>query len=861
MILNSGLDTLFVDSLRIQSTNGLTGNSFTIVDMKDTITSSPPDTMFINVAFNPAAVTSYFDSLVIYHRKSSISAIEIKTLALSGTGQTSLIPSDSLAVPDSTADVVIGQSNFTSNTSGTSQTAYNHPNGIALDTTVSPPVLYVADSWNNRILGYYNYPFIQNGSPADFVIGQTDFASNTSGVTSSKFSTPDRIFVDSGGNLWVADMLNNRVLVFITPTTTDYLADFVFGQLGSFTSGTMNNGGITPNSLYNPHHVAFDNQNRAYITDRGNHRILIYNDPLNTDTQADYVIGQVNFSSNSSSASDSTLYEPEACIVADNGDLFIIDKGNNRILKFNDPLNTNKKADFVFGQGGSFTSGTANNPERNSESLNSPNNGFIDENGRLFVCDASNHRVLVFNTPFDSTADYVFGQNGSFTSGTSSTTAEGLYSPSSVLVDSDGNVLIADYENHRILKFLKENPAHMFLSTTMLNFGIVDTALSDTLNVKIMNSGSDTLFIDSVLFASSTATSGNCFTVLDTMDTVTNVPADSMIIRTVFSPDSAVNYSDTLVISYRIHADSSSNVQKVPVRGTSFMFGDVSGDYTVSSFDASLILQHTVKKITLTGDSLTRADVSGNGSVRAYDASMIMRYVSGYINSFLAELMKSSPDLKDTGLKFALTYDEENKILSIPVSIANARNIYAMQIKLSHPGLEFKEIKMGDIISGFMSESDDKNSTLSFAGAGSSPIEKEGTVITFMFNVVDEAVINNLEIKEIILNETEYDISNVQFDKLIPKVFKLSQNYPNPFNPETTIKYQLPKNSKVTLEIYNILGQKVKTLINSDIEAGYHSIRWNGRNDRGITAASGVYIYMIRTNTGYFKTKKMVFLK
>ena len=207
-------------------------------------------------------------------------------------------PVFSQTFPDSTADRVLGQADFVTATAGTTQTSFCMPVGIALDTTVSPPILYISDYNNNRILGYYNYPFLQNNAPADFVIGQTDFISAGSGTTATSFNRPYGITVDSERNLWVADQKNNRVLVFLSPTTTDYTADYVFGQGGSFITADTNKGGVSESSLFFPENIAFDNQNRVYICDDYNHRILVFNDPLNTDLNADYVIGQPDFSSN-----------------------------------------------------------------------------------------------------------------------------------------------------------------------------------------------------------------------------------------------------------------------------------------------------------------------------------------------------------------------------------------------------------------------------------------------------------------------------------------------------------------------------------------------------------------------------------
>jgi hypothetical protein len=95
---------------------------------------------------------------------------------------------------------------------------------------------------------------------------------------------------------------------------------------------------------------------------------------------------------------------------------------------------------------------------------------------------------------------------------------------------------------------------------------------------------------------------------------------------------------------------------------------------------------------------------------------------------------------------------------------------------------------------------------------------------------------------------------------LIPEEYALHQNYPNPFNPTTTIRYDLKENSDVVLQIYNLLGQKIRTLINNRQEAGYREVVWDGRNDAGIGVASGIYIYRIEAGK-FVQTRKMVLMR
>jgi hypothetical protein len=88
----------------------------------------------------------------------------------------------------------------------------------------------------------------------------------------------------------------------------------------------------------------------------------------------------------------------------------------------------------------------------------------------------------------------------------------------------------------------------------------------------------------------------------------------------------------------------------------------------------------------------------------------------------------------------------------------------------------------------------------------------------------------------------------------------LQQNYPNPFNPITTINYSLKENSKVSLKVYNIKGQKVKQLVSEQLSAGQHSVVWNGIDDNGKSVSSGIYFYKLKAGN-YQKVKKMLLLK
>ncbi|HSD64801.1 MAG TPA: T9SS type A sorting domain-containing protein, partial [Ignavibacteriaceae bacterium] len=94
----------------------------------------------------------------------------------------------------------------------------------------------------------------------------------------------------------------------------------------------------------------------------------------------------------------------------------------------------------------------------------------------------------------------------------------------------------------------------------------------------------------------------------------------------------------------------------------------------------------------------------------------------------------------------------------------------------------------------------------------------------------------------------------------IPEKYALEQNFPNPFNPETNIGYQIAKQGRVTLIIYNLLGEEVKTLVNKDQYPGKYNVTWNGKNNDNLPLSSGIYFYKLQTGN-IVLTKKLVLLK
>ena len=186
------------------------------------------------------------------------------------------------------------------------------PEVVALDTSTSPPGLYVADTGNNRVLGFRSALGFANGQKADVVIGQVDFSTTLpDGPGRTRFTglnAPVGIVVDKSGNLYVADVGNNRILRFPKPLqqTDVQVPDFVIGQSG-FATRTANEGGISAatvafTSTAGPQQVflSFDAAGNLWVPDSANNRILrfpasVLGSDAPSGPDADLVLGQVDF--------------------------------------------------------------------------------------------------------------------------------------------------------------------------------------------------------------------------------------------------------------------------------------------------------------------------------------------------------------------------------------------------------------------------------------------------------------------------------------------------------------------------------------------------------------------------------------
>jgi len=207
---------------------------------------------------------------------------------------------------------------------------------------------------------------------------------------------------------------------------------------------------------------------------------------------------------------------------------------------------------------------------------------------------------------------------------------------------------------------------------------------------------------------------------------------------------------------------------------------------------------------------------------------------------------------------------------TIPLSVEGKKEIisFDMNLKFDPEILEFKGILKTNELTDFEVYTNyTANGIIRIGGFSLSPQEISGNYLTLNFEVVgNPGQSGEVELKNYTFNNepgffasTNVTIENTVVSS-IPLKYNLSQNYPNPFNPSTTIRYEIPKISYVTITVFNLLGEKIRTLVDTEKQAGRYSVLWNGENEAGRKVPSGLYFYQLQS--GEFSwTHKMLLTK
>ena len=317
----------------------------------------------------------------------------------------------------------------------------NSPQGIAFDISVSPPILYIADTANHRVLAWKNPAGLTNGAPADKVIGQKDMFSNLPLGPGSSLSTglyfPLSVAVDPTGNLLVLDSGNNRILrypaPFRQPSGEQLTVDLVIGQRTVGSGRLLNEGDPVPSNkslAFQPYNggpilaasISLDRQGNLWVADPGNNRVLrfpgVISLPANTlEPTADIVLGQSTFTSGTLPSTDATLYpdgprtnpnilaQPAGVTVDAAGRVYVTDN-YARVLYFS-PAAQFVPAARILGIPHKVAPNQVPAPYPNSESLGTVDRGSLNgipvgvftDGTYVYVCDTTANRIVRYDAP------------------------------------------------------------------------------------------------------------------------------------------------------------------------------------------------------------------------------------------------------------------------------------------------------------------------------------------------------------------------------------------------------------------------------------------------------------------------------
>lgn len=389
------------------------------------------------------------------------------------------------------------------------------PLSVAVDTSVNPPIVYVADFGNNRILAWKNANSFTKGDFANLAIGQTDLVSTLVGGPSNGTAwglrSPLAVAVDGTGNLWVMDGLNQRILRYPQPFNQqrDYpIPDLVIGQKTLTSADGANQTSSQPSSKSLSlgavrAGMTFDKAGNLWVTDTGNNRVLRYSkasiDANSNNMAADLVLGQATFDVATLPAAynrltKTVLVSPAGIAVTDAGDVYVSD-ALNRVLYFQGPFVNGKAASRLLGVDAGTTaspnpvtlSGCPTvSPQPCSSVLGSvdsktnratPPSGLATLGNNVFVADTGNNRIVKFGTPDTWTAECTLDVNSRCATGTFSpvplayvgqadgisvqsnrgsvdASASSLAGPVGLTFNkANSDLYIADSNNHRVLVY------------------------------------------------------------------------------------------------------------------------------------------------------------------------------------------------------------------------------------------------------------------------------------------------------------------------------------------------------------------------------------------------------------------------
>ena len=283
--------------------------------------------------------------------------------------------------------------------------------------------------------------------------------------------------------------------------------------------------------------------------------------------------------------------------------------------------------------------------------------------------------------------------------------------------------------------------------------------------------------------------------------------------------------------------------------------GDINGDGTVNFDDFFLFSDHFGKDVT---EENRRCDLDGNGTI---DFGDFFIFADNFGKSCgpAAKLVAGRKEISTAVLQASLHKMDSQARLNLILDDGYLARGYGVVLQYNPQRLRYQQVESIGL-SGLVMARETEPGTILLGHSWEAGIQTTPTGL--LFEILDGEP--RIEVIEAVVREEDGQIRQLLLPEVLrsvlPKRFALEPNYPNPFNPETIIGYQLPERTEVHLEIYNLLGQKVRKLVNEIQASGYYRIVWNGRNDTGAEVASGVYFYRLQAGN-HNAIRKLVLLK
>ena len=315
--------------------------------------------------------------------------------------------------------------------------------------------------------------------------------------------------------------------------------------------------------------------------------------------------------------------------------------------------------------------------------------------------------------------------------------------------------------------------------------------------------------------------------------------------------------------------------------GRQLIAGDVSGDNEINEDDVNEII--AAWGTGSTAVPFLRADINNDDAVGAPDLTLT---TSNFGNSegFGAPPVYKRAVAGDNGatvLELQPLFDGRQPIwpgqeIEFEVQVRDLDDLagYEFDVAFDPSGLRLvpNGVKDGGIFAdnplGSVFENRYREGELSLIGSRIGKVwsaREDGVLARLRFEVLAESGIESIQTGEGLLLTSSYQKQEVRWSRslaelLLPTGPELEQNYPNPFNPTTAIRFALPLPTAVRLDVYDILGQRIRTLASGPMEAGYYTLLWNGRDALGRRAGAGVYFYLLQAGE-FRQSRKMTLVK